>query len=100
MEIERAPLPTANLFSSGDHFTQVAARLIRNTTSDGFQSFPSRVHTYALRSYNYQIHNPQPNILHYCSTYSTTGDKSVSGWCPVHSHNAVVMLGNTIVRVK
>lgn len=38
-----APLPTANLLSSGDHLTKVAARLILRITRIGFQtpSFPT-----------------------------------------------------------
>jgi hypothetical protein len=33
MEMSLAPDPTANLFSSGLHLTQVAARLMRSSTS-------------------------------------------------------------------
>ena len=39
------PLPTANLFSRGDHSALVAAAVIRRITSIGFHSVPSSVHT-------------------------------------------------------
>ncbi|TNN46879.1 hypothetical protein EYF80_042935 [Liparis tanakae] len=45
MEMRREPLPTANLFSCGDHLTQRAARLILRMTSVGFQAPSFRVHT-------------------------------------------------------
>lgn len=50
-EMRRAPDPTANLFSLGDHFTHEAARLIRSKTNVGFHFLSSPcVQTYALRS--------------------------------------------------
>lgn len=48
--MRRAPLPTANLFSRGDHLTKVAARLILRMTRVGFQTPSFWLHTYALRS--------------------------------------------------
>ena len=41
----RAPEPTANFFSEGDHRTNVAARLIRSNTSVGFQPVGDGSHT-------------------------------------------------------
>lgn len=50
MEISRAPEPTANLSSDGDHRTHVAARLIRRRTKVGFQPEGDGSHTYAFLS--------------------------------------------------
>jgi hypothetical protein len=57
MQMDLAPLATANLFSKGLQRTCVAARLILRTTRVGFQivcdglaGLLSLVHTYALRS--------------------------------------------------
>lgn len=46
----RAPEPTANLRSEGDHRTKVAARLMRRRTSVGFHPDGDGSQTYALRS--------------------------------------------------
>uniref|UniRef100_A0A0E9WI23 Uncharacterized protein n=1 Tax=Anguilla anguilla TaxID=7936 RepID=A0A0E9WI23_ANGAN len=43
--MRREPLPTANLFSLGDHLTQRAARLILRMTRVGFHVSPFRLHT-------------------------------------------------------
>ena len=51
----RAPEPTANFFSDGDHRTYVAARLIRSSTSVGFQPEGDGSQTYALRSVDPQV---------------------------------------------
>merc|ERR1712151_822439 len=60
-----SPVPTANFFSFGAHLTQVADRLIRSNTSDGFHVAPSFFHTYALRS------NPHVTIVSLLGAQST-----------------------------
>ena len=102
-----APLPTANLFSLGDHLTMVAARLIRNMTREGFQEPSLKLHTYALRSYRHRevwhkristktqdLHckllfryksNIYPERLHDMFTYSSTCHKFVVSGGPVHA---------------
>lgn len=60
----RAPEPTANLRSEGDHRTKVAARLIRRRTSVGFHPDGDGSHTYALRSEFTQL-------VHYISQQGT-----------------------------
>lgn len=85
MEISRAPEPTANLSSDGDHRTHVAARLIRSRTKVGFQPEGDGSQTYAFLSTVYlstlffgmlPSHPPFPTLPRIGRTLGTSHDTS------------------------
>jgi hypothetical protein len=96
--MRRAPEPTANLVSEGAQRTQVAARLIRRSTSVGFQPWGDGSQTYALRSamfVSYVDNSFDSSKLTLGAGYNLSRVRS-----NVHTRDCLVMASQFILKLE